>query len=116
MHHASTVNLYTTTAENEYVPYIYPQEHGNHSGVKRLDIGNISFVSDKPMDCNVSLYNSKQLTKAMHTDELIKTGKTFVRGDYKNSGHGSKSCCPALSDEFKLDEKVITFNFTLKLI
>ena len=116
MHHASTVNLYTTTAENEYVPYIYPQEHGNHTGVKRLDIGNISFVSDKPMDCNVSLYNSKQLTKAMHTDELIKTGKTFVRVDYKNSGLGSNSCGPALSDEFKLDEKEITFNFTLKLI
>ena len=36
MHHASTINLYNSSADNEYVPYIYPQEHGNHTGVRML--------------------------------------------------------------------------------
>ena len=115
MHHASTINLYNSSADNEYVPYIFPQEHGNHTGVRMLKLDKIKFTSDK-FDCNVSNYSAKELTAATHTDELIKSGKTFVRVDYKDSGLGSASCGPALMPEFRFDDKEIKFNFTMSLI
>ena len=115
MHHGSTVNLYTSSADNEYVPYIYPQEHGNHTSVRMLNLDKIKFTGDE-LDCNVSSYSSKQLTAANHTDELIKTGKTFVRVDYMDSGIGSGSCGPALMPEFRFDDKEIKFNFTMSII
>ena len=115
MHHGSTVNLYTSTADNEYVPYIYPQEHGNHTGVRMLSFDKIKFTGDA-LDCNVSSYSTKQLDKATHTNDLIKSGKTFVRVDYMDSGLGSNSCGPQLAPEFRFDDKEIKFNFTMSLI
>ncbi len=116
MHHASTIGLYHSDAQKEYVPYIKPQEHGNHTGVKQLNFKNISFKSDCGFDCNVSCYSSKQLTAASHTDELNNSGKTYVRIDYKNSGLGSNSCGPVLAEKFRLKEKTVNFSFTMSLI
>lgn len=115
MHHASTINLYNSSADNEYVPYILPQEHGNHTGVRMLKLDKIKFTSES-FDCNVSSYSSKELTAAKHTDELKKSGKTFVRVDYKDSGLGSNSCGPQLAKEFRFNDKEIKFNFTMSLI
>ena len=115
MHHASTINLYNSIDDNEYVPYILPQEHGNHTGVRMLKLDKIKFTSNS-FDCNVSSYSSKELTAATHTDKLIKSGKTFVRIDYKDSGLGSASCGPALMPEFRFNDKEIKFNFTMSLI
>ena len=116
MHHASTMGLYSSCAEDEYVEYIRPQEHGNHTNVKQLNIGNMRFSSKSGLDCNVSCYTSKQLTNATHTDKLYKNGKTYVRVDYKNSGIGSNSCGPALDEKFRVGEKKIGFSFTLSII
>jgi len=115
MHHASTVGLYNSTADNEYVPYIMPQEHGNHTGVRMLSIDKLKFTGDD-LDCNVSSYSTDELNAATHTDELHKSGKTFVRVDYMDSGLGSNSCGPQLAPEFRFDDKEIKFNFTMSLI
>ena len=45
---------------------------------------------------------------------LKKDGKTHIRIDYKMSGLGSNSCGPELDKEYRLDEKKIKFNFTIK--
>ena len=48
------------------------------------------------------------------TIELKKDGKTHIRIDYKMSGLGFNSCGPELDKEYRLDEKKIKFNFTIK--
>lgn len=53
------------------------------------------------------------LTNAMHTDELVENDSIVVRIDYKNSGIGSNSCGPKLLDEYRLNEKEITFEFSI---
>ena len=90
-----------------------PQEHGNHIGVRELLIDGMKFTSDNDFECNVSNYSSKDLTAAMHTDELTKKGYTFVRLDYKNSGLGSAACGPPLEEKYRLDEKKIKFTFSM---
>ena len=113
MRHASRVGMYESTAEQEYVPYVRPQEHGNHVNVKMLQIGNMHFESTQAFACNVSAYSTEAIDKAEHTDELISDEKTHVRIDYKVSGVGSNACGPKLDEKYQLREKEIHFAFTI---
>lgn len=113
MCHYAPVGMYESTAEQEYVPYVNPQEHGNHNEVKYLRIGKMEFTTDKCFECNVSKYSIETLFRAKHTDELVEDGKVHLRVDYKMSGIGSHSCGPALSKKYRLDEKEIAFSFSM---
>lgn len=112
MHNGSLVSMYKSTAENEYVPYTRPQEHGNHYKTGMLEIGDLLFESDDGFEFCVSNYSTQAIYNANHTDELEKDGKIHLRIDYKCSGIGSGSCGPALLDKYKLSEKNFVFKFT----
>ena len=100
--------------KEEYVNYVVPQEHGNHFNVKMLRIGNLEFTSDTGFECNVSKYSTDTLYKATHTDELKEDGKVHLRIDYKVSGLGSASCGVKLKEKYQLNEKNITFKFSVR--
>jgi len=110
--HAGSVGLYSSDAASEYVHYVRPQEHGNHTAVRMLRIGGLEFRAEE-MEINVSRYSTAALLRAEHTDELIADGKTHLRIDYKVSGIGSNSCGPQLEPEYRLSEKEIDFRFTI---
>ncbi len=114
MHHAKLA-YYSSTAEQEYVKYARPQEHGNHTGVKLLEIGNMAFTCAKGMDINVSQYSAHQLYQAKHTDEIGESDGIYLHIDYKQSGLGSNSCGPKISPEFSLSEKHIDFTVTMHI-
>ena len=105
--------LYTSNAQNEYVSYVMPQEHGNHTNARMLSMeSGIIFVSDRPFEFNVSQYTAAELTRATHTGELKKSGCTNVRIDYKVTGIGSASCGPQdFILKHCLTEKDIEFEF-----
>ncbi len=112
LHHASFVSLFESEAAEEYVPYVRPQEHGNHYGSRMLSIGGLRFEG-KAFEFQVSPYSIETLTKANHTDELTSDGLIHLRIDYKVSGIGSNSCGPILEECYRLDEKEITFAFSI---
>lgn len=114
MCHAALVGMYTSCADQEYVPYVRPQEHGNHTGVKLLQIGDMEFLGEPEFECCVSAYDADALTKAEHTNELKKDGNVHVRVDYRVSGLGSHSCGPELERRYRLEEKEIQFAFILR--
>ena len=99
MKHAGSIGMYESNADCEYVNYIRPQEHGNHTDTKLLTVGKMCFEAEN-FDCNVSSYSTDSLDKAEHIDELKKDGKTHIRIDYKVSGLGSNSCGPALAPKY----------------
>lgn len=111
--HASSVGIYESNSNNEYVNYVRPQEHGNHNLAKMLKIGKLKFISDNEFEFNVSQYSASALRNAEHTNELIKDENTHVRIDYKVSGIGSNSCGPMLKEEYQLNEKKISFGFSV---
>ncbi|MGH4050091.1 MAG: glycoside hydrolase family 2 TIM barrel-domain containing protein [Clostridium sp.] len=124
MCHHTKVGMYESSPKEEYVPYIVPQEHGNHIKTKELCIGGLKFKSkglefesegpkSNGFQFNVSNYTSEVLTNAKHTNELIENDNTIVRIDYKNSGIGSGSCGPDLLDEYRLKEKDISYKFMI---
>ena len=111
--HAGHIGLYESNADAEYVPYVRPQEHGNHTAVKWLRIGDLAFEA-ADMEICVSRYSTPALTKAEHTDELVADGNTHLRIDYKVSGIGSNSCGPELEKRYRLNEKQIKFQYSIK--
>ena len=114
MCHHTKVGMYESSAKEEYMPYIVPHEHGNHTKNKTVEIGGLKFTAENEFQFNVSNYTSEMLTKAMHTNELIESDNTIVRIDYKNSGIGSNSCGPELLEEYRLKERDITFEFSIR--
>ena len=114
LHHYAGYGLWESTAAEDYVAYIRPQEHGNHYGVQELAFENsLRFVADTPFECRVSQYSAHELFKKRHAAELSKDGFTHVRIDYKESGIGSNSCGPFLAETYRLSEKEIHFAFRM---
>ena len=105
--------IWQSKASKEYVPYIRPQEHGNHYGVRYLELDRFRVTADVPFECNLSRYSVKELIQKPHAAELVPDGCTHLRVDYKNSGIGSGSCGPALLEKYQLKEKEICFAFRL---
>jgi len=114
LRHAGRIGLYESCADKEYVNYVRPQEHGNHTASKLLEIGKLRFLADTDFEINVSRYSTAALTAAEHTDELVADGLTHVRVDYKVSGIGSHSCGPQLEKQYRLDEKQIRYAFSVE--
>ena len=114
-YHHAPCGLYESTAAKEYVPYVRPQEHGNHYGVRELTIKNAFTVrSSQAFEAAVSRYSIGQIYRAAHTDELGESAHTYLRVDYKDSGLGSQSCGPELPEAYRLSEKAIHFAFSLE--
>ncbi len=112
MSNHAKIGWYESSAEKEYVNYVMPHEHGNHTKTKVLKMENgLSFISNSGFEFNVSKYTSKTLMDANHTDGLVKESGSVVRIDYKNSGLGSASCGPSLDEKYQLNEKHIEFEF-----
>jgi beta-galactosidase len=109
------MGMYESSADEEYVPYVMPQEHGNHTNAKLLEIKNgLTFFAETKFEFNVSHYSIEAIQKAQHTDELVKNDHTIVRIDYKNSGIGSGSCGPQLMEKYQFNDKKVKFEFYIK--
>lgn len=116
-HHAKT-GRYRSTVSDQYVPYIKPQEHGNHVDTRELLVkdgkSGLLFETDSAFEFQASHYTAEELTQKRHYDELMPSGKTIVRIDYKSSGIGSASCGPELLEKYQFKEEHIFHRFTLR--
>lgn len=113
MTHHGVIGFHESNADSEYVNYVRPQEHGNHTDCRLLEIENsLKFTADK-MDISVLHHEIAAIDSAEHTDELKRSDGTQVRVDYKVSGIGTGSCGPQLEEKYQLNEKDISFNFTI---
>ena len=116
MHHFAKMGMYESSAKEEYIPYVMPQEHGNHFNTKCLETENgLCFTAENVFDINVSNYTVEILTEAMHTNELKEADYVTVRIDYKNAGIGSASCGPALLEQYRVNDKDIDFKFRINI-
>ena len=114
MHSFAKVGMYKSSAENEYVPYVMPQEHGNHYMTEFVEFKNgLKISSEMPFEINVSEYTPEMLTEAKHMNELVKADYITLRVDYKNSGVNSFALWKSLFDKYAFSEKEIEFAFRI---
>ena len=117
--HYTRMGKFCSSATKEYVPYIKPQEHGNHTRIKYLKVWDgetnkgIHVVADTELECQVLHHTAEELSIKKHRHELKENG-TNVRLDYRVSGIGSASCGTKLMDRYRLSEKQINFALWIK--
>ena len=114
------LGFWRTTATENFVNYIKPQENGAHYGCRFADVSfhhgqGLYFSADK-FSLSVSHYSPKQLTNTPHSYELKAEKETTVIVDYRNAGIGSASCGPELLPEYTINEREIDFTFNIKSV
>ena len=101
------IGLYQSTVSQQYVPYILPQEHGNHTDVRALTLDNgdvaVEFrAASGPMEAKASHFTPHDLLPAMHTFDLTPRPETWVTLNAKQRGLGTASCGPDTLDQYKI--------------
>ena len=96
----SLVDLYSDTVRGQYVPYVMPQEHGNHSDVRWLSLHDetaglrVRAVDGGPLEFSASHFTAGDLFAARHTFDLKPRDEVILNLDYRQRGLGTRSCGP----------------------
>lgn len=119
--HSSWFGSFEDTVTDMYEDYPFPQENGAHTLCENLQISDgkyaVSFKPiEKPFSFNASHFTAELLDAAKHNFELVPLDESVVYIDYKQSGIGSHSCGPGLSDEYKLNEESFSYGFILHFV
>jgi beta-galactosidase len=99
------VGLYSGTVDDQYVPYIMPQENGNKTDVRWAALQNddgvgLLAVGEPLLEVSVSHYAVDDLYQARHTNELTRQDKIFFKLDLMQCGLGGGSCGPRTLDKY----------------
>ena len=104
------LGLYTLTALENFTKYLNPQECGNRTGVRYVNVyeengAGLNFTAtENPFEMSVLPYNAYELDNAMHRDELPDSTYTWVRIAAKQMGVGGDDSWGApVHKEFKIN-------------
>ncbi|MBR6792425.1 MAG: beta-galactosidase, partial [Ruminococcus sp.] len=115
------LGLHSSTAQENFTKYLNPQECGNRTGVRYVDVyeesgRGLAFTAvDTPFEMSVLPYSSYELESAMHREELAEPSYTWVRICAKQMGVGGDDSWGApVHQEYKISaEQSITLEFTV---
>lgn len=115
------LGVYTSTANDNFTKYLNPQECGNRTGIRYVDVyeengTGLNFKANKqPFEMSVLPYNAYELDNAMHREELPESTYTWVRIAAKQMGVGGDDSWGApVHQEFKISsEEVMTLEFII---
>ena len=93
------IHRYSSTVDQQYVPYVKPQENGGHMGMRWFSLTNQSghglyFQLDKPRMVTVTPMRSEDLANATHNVFVKPSGNTVITIDGAHRGIGTASCGP----------------------
>ena len=115
------LGVYTSTAQDNFTKYLNPQECGNRTGVRYVNVyeengAGLGFTANaNPFEMSVLPYNAYELDNASHREELPEPSYTWVRIAAKQMGVGGDDSWGApVHQEFKISaEEAITLEFTI---
>ncbi len=111
------IGIWQSTVDEEYVPYIIPQDYGNHSDVRWLRLQNenghgIHFSSEELMNFSYHKYTTDNLSRAVYTYQLQEADKNTLNIDFEVSGVGGTAIRQL--EKYRVKPSVMKFSFTLK--
>jgi beta-galactosidase len=118
---SALVGRHRSTVTDEYVPYIFPQEHGHHPDARWLRLtdarGRGLEVRGRPaIGFGASHFTAADLTAARHTNELTPRDEVILSLDVAQRGLGTASCGPDTAERYRLLEPRYAFAFELRSI
>ena len=116
-HQAASHGLYRADVGDLHEDYIRPQENGSHYDCEYVEINNSRYgivaSAEKAFSFNASYYTQEELEKKTHNYELIESDSVVFCVDYALNGIGSNSCGPVVLDQYRFDDVLFRFQFTL---
>ena len=116
-HQAASHGLYRTDVGDLHEDYIRPQENGSHYDCEYVELNNSRYgivaFAEKAFSFNASYYTQEELEKKTHNYELTESDSVVFCVDYALNGIGSNSCGPVVLDQYRFDDVLFRFQFTL---
>ena len=116
-HQAASHGLYHANVDDLHEDYIRPQENGSHYDCEYVELNNSRYgivaSAEKAFSFNASYYTQEELEKKTHNYELIESDSVVFCVDYALNGIGSNSCGPVVLEQYRFDDVLFRFQFTL---
>ena len=116
-HQAASHGLYRANVGDLHEDYIRPQENGSHYDCEYVELNNSRYgivaSAEKAFSFNASYYTQEELEKKTHNYELIESDSVVFCVDYALNGIGSNSCGPVVLEQYRFDDVLFRFQFTL---
>ena len=116
-HQAASHGLYRANVGDMHEDYIRPQENGSHYDCEYVELNNsrygIVVSAENAFSFNASYYTQEELEKKTHNYELTESDSVVFCVDYALNGIGSNSCGPVVLDQYRFDDVLFRFQFTL---
>ena len=114
---AASHGLYRADVGDLHEDYIRPQENGSHYDCEYVELNNSRYgivaSAEKAFSFNASYYTQEELEKKTHNYELIESDSVVFCVDYALNGIGSNSCGPVVLEQYRFDDVLFRFQFTL---
>ena len=116
-HQAASHSLYRANVGDLHEDYIRPQENGSHYDCEYAELNNSRYgivaSAEKAFSFNASYYTQEELEKKTHNYELTESDSVVFCVDYALNGIGSNSCGPVVLDQYRFNDVLFRFQFTL---
>jgi hypothetical protein len=117
---SARVGVYSGLVQDQYVPYVKPQENGSKAEVRwaaLTDINGMGLLAvGRPLLGNVSAhyYTPEDFTQAKHTYDLTRGDEVILHLDHRQGGLGSQSCGPGPLPQYLITERDFSFATLLR--
>ena len=114
---ATDMGVWASTVDDQYVPYVHPQENGNKEDVRWLELTDASgsgvkiSAEENPFSFSALHFTVNDLASARHSYELKPRPEIILSLDAKQSGLGNSSCGPGVLEKYS----VLPKNYRLHL-
>ena len=114
---STDMGVWTSTVTEQYLPYVRPQETGNHEDVRWVELtdplgGGLKVSAEEnPFAFSALHFTARDLASVRHNFELSARAEVILSLDAKMSGLGNSSCGPGVLEKFSVPPT----NYSLKL-
>ena len=87
------IGVFRTTVDDDYVPYLVPQDYGNKSDVRWVSLANAQGVGlfasgEEPLDVSAQHFSTDNLSRAWYPPQLVRQQGITLNLDHLVSGVG----------------------------
>ncbi|WP_225743803.1 glycoside hydrolase family 2 TIM barrel-domain containing protein [Marinilactibacillus sp. Marseille-P9653] len=117
---AAKNGVYEKSVDDLFTPYIMPQENGNRSEIRWVEIknnrGNGIKVTGERFNFSLRAYSTEQLGEKRNNVELEKESLLELNIDHQLNGIGSASCGPGVLRRYQLFNQSYQYNYRISPI
>ena len=116
---AAWVGRFSGTVSGQYVDYVLPQEHGNKTGLRWMELASreatVRFTIDGTCEGSASRFAAEDLFAARHTTDLVPRREVLVNLDVRQRGLGTASCGPDTLPRYRIGGGDQALGFTISV-